>query len=195
MKPNSHLLGQGCVRCGYESLGTRFRKRLEDFVREASRKHGDYYDYSDFIYQRNRVAGTIICAKHGKFEQTPKKHLMGQGCPACSSSNGENKVRRFLESKGIRFQTEVRLITGTRYSFDFVLSDSKVLVEFNGKQHYQPIKFFGGKKGFRRTQERDRFKAQWAAENGFELIVIPYWEFPNIDNILTERLFGLEKAA
>jgi hypothetical protein len=28
----------------------------------------------------------------------------------------------------------------------------------------------------------------------YELITIPYWEFPNIDNILTERLFGLEKA-
>jgi hypothetical protein len=29
----------------------------------------------------------------------------------------------------------------------------------------------------------------------YKPITIPYWKFPNIESILTERLFGLEKAA
>jgi hypothetical protein len=46
-----------------------------------------------------------------------------------------------------------------------------------------------------RSAKNDRFKAQWAAENGFELIVIPYWDLSNVEKILSERLFVQEKAA
>jgi len=41
------------------------------------------------------------------------------------------------------------------------------------------------------TRRSDRFKAKWAAENGYELIVIPYWE--NVEEVLTKRL--LKNAA
>jgi hypothetical protein len=109
-----------------------------------------------------------------------------------ATSKGERAVRRFLEGSQIGFKAEARIIPDSQCAFDFELLDRPTLIEFHGRQHYQAISFFGGVRAFRKTQRRDRFKAKWAAENGYELIVIPYWE--SIEEILTKRLL-LTKAA
>ena len=38
----------------------------------------------------------------------------------------------------------------------------EILIEFNGKQHYQPIKYFGGTKQFNIQQKHDQMKKKWA---------------------------------
>ena len=42
---------------------------------------------------------TIICPKHGEFQQKPYKHLNGQGCPIC----GQIRVNQMTTSKGEQF--------------------------------------------------------------------------------------------
>ena len=36
----------------------------------------------------------------------------------------------------------------------------------------------------------DKIKKDYAEKNGYDLLVIPYWEFKNIDKILSEKLLS-----
>lgn len=55
----------------------------EQFIERARAVHGDKYDYSKVNYVNNSTKVTIICPKHGEFEQIPNSHLLGKGCREC----------------------------------------------------------------------------------------------------------------
>jgi hypothetical protein len=55
----------------------------EGFIKRAREVHGNKYDYSKTIYQGKRKKVIITCPIHGDFEQWPKNHYNGQGCPKC----------------------------------------------------------------------------------------------------------------
>jgi hypothetical protein len=58
-----------------------------EFISRAKEIHGDTYDYSEIMYSSARQKVKIICALHGRFEQTPNNHIYsGKGCPSCSGN-------------------------------------------------------------------------------------------------------------
>lgn len=61
-----------------------------------------------------------------------------------------------------------------RMRYDFYLPTEKIAIEWNGEQHYRPVDFFGGKEGFKKTQERDRVKEKLSKANGVKFIVLKY---------------------
>ena len=79
MTPMNHLLGQGCPKCSGRGLNT------EDVIELFKEKHGNNYDYSKVVFTKMHEKVCIICKEHGEFWQTPSKHLLGQGCPKCST--------------------------------------------------------------------------------------------------------------
>jgi hypothetical protein len=60
-------------------------------------------------------------------------------------------------------------------------------VEYQGRQHYIPQRFFGGVEMLRLVQHRDAIKRRWARRNGFKLIVIPY-TVKNIEQYISKRI-------
>jgi hypothetical protein len=78
---HNHLCKTGCPECG----GTK-PLTTELFIEKAKAIHGDRYDYSLVEYVNSRTDVTIICADHGLFKQTGRKHLSEQGCPVCAES-------------------------------------------------------------------------------------------------------------
>ena len=40
--------------------------------------------------------------------------------------------------------------------FDIYFPERNIAIEYQGIQHYQPVEFFGGEEGFKKTQERDK---------------------------------------
>lgn len=61
---------------------------------------------------------------------------------------------------GIKYLREYTLkhqIGNFKIRVDFVLKykDKTVIIEYNGKQHYQPVEFFGGEEKFKKQQIRD----------------------------------------
>jgi hypothetical protein len=60
--------------------------------------------------------------------------------------------------------------------YDAYMPDLRLAVEYQGKQHFESVDFFGGEKGFRATRERDRLKAKLSALNGVRLEYIRYDE-------------------
>ena len=80
-RPNSHLSGQGCPKCGGTTLLTK-----EEFIKEATEKHGDKYNYDKVDYKDSKTKVCIICPEHGEFWQEANSHLRGVGCPKCSGN-------------------------------------------------------------------------------------------------------------
>lgn len=84
--PSHHLSGHGCSLCGCASVGKQKRISTEDFINRSNEVHGSKYHYHKTSYDINRNKVTITCNIHGDFEQSPKAHLIGAGCPACNST-------------------------------------------------------------------------------------------------------------
>jgi len=80
-RPNSHLQGIGCKKCGNKS-GNKNRSN-KNFIQDALIIHGNKYDYTEVNYINNKTKVKIICKEHGVFEQTPNSHLKERGCPSC----------------------------------------------------------------------------------------------------------------
>jgi len=104
-----HISGeQGCPKCAGVA-----RKSNEEFITEAIKMHGNFYDYSKSQYVNARTKVKIICPLHGLFEQEPKLHtIRGSGCPVCGERNaGRDSIFNF--SNDIEFasiETELYLV-------------------------------------------------------------------------------------
>lgn len=61
-------------------------------------------------------------------------------------------------------------------SYDIYICGLKIAIEYQGKQHFEPIDYFGGRENFEKQQERDKLKAKRSKENGVKLVYINYWE-------------------
>lgn len=96
---DNHLhLKHGCPDCDREfrnSAENKDRHTAAEFVKIATTRLGNKYDYSKVEYINNKVPITIICSIHGPFRQRPSNHLTGyEGCPECvvtGSNNGGYK--------------------------------------------------------------------------------------------------------
>lgn len=63
-----------------------------------------------------------------------------------------------------------------RQRIDIFIKELNVAIEYNGKQHYEPVAYFGGKEGFLTTVERDKIKKKKCKRNGCEFIEVKYNE-------------------
>ncbi|MCL4518612.1 MAG: DUF723 domain-containing protein [Thaumarchaeota archaeon] len=86
------------------------------FIRRASAVHGTKYDYSEIQFVHSQEKVPIICRKHGRFLQSPQKHLSGQGCKKCSF---EELGLRSRSSKEQFIERAIK-IHGPKYSYDKV---------------------------------------------------------------------------
>jgi hypothetical protein len=166
-----HLAGSGCPRC----VGRG--KTTNEFINEAKEKHGDMFDYSLVDYVTTYEKLTIICPKHGEFKQSPRSHLKGSGCPICKESKGERKIRLLLDKKNINYLLQYRFSDCKHIKplpFDFYLPEHNICIEFNGRQHYEPVKSFGGEKEFEKTKLRDEIKLKFCIKQNIKLISIHY---------------------
>ena len=61
-------------------------------------------------------------------------------------------------------------------------------LEFDGLQHFKPVKEFGGEKEFDLILKRDECKNKWCIKNRVSLVRIRYDEFDKISEILDEKI-------
>lgn len=176
---SNHLNGQGCPKCGDDQIGKKLRKKLTEVIDDFRIIHGNRYDYSDVEYKSSKQKVKIVCKKHGVFNQTPGSHLNGSGCPKCKQSTGENTISVYLKKEGIQFETQKKF-EGMRSNLplkcDFYIKNFNLVIEYNGRQHYEPIKLWGGTKQLKKTQELDKIKKEFCLENGINFEVIKFDE-------------------
>ena len=168
------------------------KKTTKQFIKEANVIHNFRYDYSKVKYMNNQTKVKIVCLIHGDFEQVSSSHLSGAGCPHCSESKGEKKISKFLDLNEIEYVRQKKFdeCVGVRYKlpFDFYLPKYRTAIEFDGKQHYEPMEFFGGIEAYNRLKENDRIKSDYCEDNYIELIRIRYDQIDRVFDILKESL-------
>jgi very-short-patch-repair endonuclease len=156
-------------------------------------QRGKKYDYSLVKYVNSTTKIEIICKKHGIFFQTIANHMGGNSCPMCRESRMEFEIRKFLEEFKIAYKQEKTFpdcINIKRLPFDFYLEEKNICIEADGIQHFEPVEFFGGTKGFERTKKMDGIKNNYCNENGIKLIRISYLDFDKINEILRREVIA-----
>ena len=188
--PGNFLLGSGCPKCSSIEQHEKQKKSVEDFINDSIKVHGDKYDYSEVKYSGGKVFVEIICKKHGAFHQSPNNHQRGNGCPFCKSSKGENQIRLILDNLEVRYFTQHTfdgLVDKRKLKCDFYLPDSNMVIEFNGKQHYEEVKTWGGKEALNEVQRRDELKRVFLKSVNIKLLEIPYTE-NDLENLIIKHL-------
>jgi len=135
-EPSNHWQGVGCPKC--HGMG----KSTEEFIDEARAVHGDKYDYSKTIYKGTKYKITIICRKHGEWEQSPSSHLNSNGCPKC---HGRGKTTENIID-------EARAVHGDKYDYsksEYVRAKDKIIIicSEHGEFLKSPDKHIRGKQG------------------------------------------------
>jgi very-short-patch-repair endonuclease len=154
----------------------------------------------------------IICKNHNiEFTQSPTNHLHGAiGCPVCNknvkprisrkslipnvniikpktNSAGEKLIEFWLNKNSIDYEKQ-KTFDGCKnrrkLRYDFYLPNQNVLIEYDGRQHFVSVKSFGGENGFKTTQINDKIKTEYAVNNGYNLLRIPYTEKESISDVL-----------
>ena len=119
----------------------------------------------------------------------------------CLTSYWNMYIEQLLNSYNLNFKPEAGIyINENYYRFDFHLPDYNLYIEYDGKQHFEPVRFFGtdedAEQVFKRTQASDQVKNRYCEENNINLLRIPYWETKNIEKIINDCLQRLnEKGA
>lgn len=188
--PNRLLSKHECPKCA-DKKRTSLKTYTLNELKERAKLLNYNYDYSkaNEIGIYNSVE--IICKKHGSFFMTWNNHLnCKQKCPSCFSSFGELETEKFLNKKSIKFsKTKIfkNLIDINKLSYDFYLEDRKILIECQGQQHYYNS-FNKPLHEWHRQLHHDWLKRKYAKDNNFNLIIVPYWEYKNINNFLEVKL-------
>jgi very-short-patch-repair endonuclease len=178
-----HLRSDGCPDCSKNKQST-----TEDFIKKSINIHGKKYEYDLVDYKNNKTPVNIRCYKHGTFLQRPDSHLSGKGCPICNESKGEKSISIILENNKIEYIKQHKFLDCKDKNclfFDFYLPKFNVCIEFDGRQHFDIIERWGGKKGLKKRQNRDQIKNEYCSENNIRLIRIRF------DEDIKEKLTSL----
>ena len=103
-------------------------------------------------------------------------------------SLGEVRICQILTQNNIKFQCEKTFcdLRGGHYRFDFYLlwCGRKIVIEFNGEQHYKfTRRFFNTQKEWLAARERDRRKISYCLANDIEIYEIPFWELDYLNTM------------
>ncbi len=186
-RASSHLSGNGCRKCHI----AKYKLSTEQFIAHAKKIHGNRYDYSKVRYDGNKKPVEIVCSIHGSFWQRPNSHVSKHaGCIYCLESKGENMVKSILDKYGVPYIREYRILPYL-YRYDFYLPTLNIFIEFNGKQHYMPIDYFGGIEAYHKTKTNDLIKKKLINDNNGSLIIATYTHLN--DNAIEKYLINCLK--
>lgn len=151
-------------------------------------------------YKDQKTKLKIECPSGHLYEKSLIHVLRGQLCSVCTSSSGEQAIQYYLKEHEVNFKRQYWIADckdEKPLPFDFgVLHKNgslKCLIEFHGRQHYEPVDFGDTTKEeakirFADRQKKDSIKEEYCKLNNIKLIVLPYWEFGKIETILNKHL-------
>lgn len=182
--------------------------------RRENKQEYDYYNKQknefkqSFLDKYNALNSTIIiddeyvdmynklschCSIHNQyFKMRPLDILRNRNaCTKCQKleSRGEKRIRECMEENNIEFIREYKFDNckdKLPLPFDFYLPNNNMCIEYQGEQHYIATDFFGGKEEFNKRVLHDNIKYNYCLSNNIDLLIIPYTEYENIPNIISQ---------
>ena len=185
------LRGHKCRSCSYEERSESMRHDIQ-YVKEYIQNINNNVLLNPEEYKGAFVRNLNIQCICGKVFTTSFSNYSRAGvnkCFSCSckESTGEQRIRKFLEFNDIEFEQEKRFDDCRDIKplpFDFYLPQFNLIIEFDGKQHFEEMEFGN----YKATKNHDEMKNQYCKSHGIDLLRIPYWEGNNIENIIADKL-------
>lgn len=181
----------GCPKCA------NHYKIPEDEIIERLKSANPYVRYIDG-YKGIEHHANFECLKCGHKWHTPMNSvLQGRGCPHCNLSHGALEIEKTLNNLSIDYETEYRFDDckdDRSLPFDFYIPSKNICIEYDGEQHFMPVRFRKGtsqqtiQDKFESQKRRDKIKDDYCKNNGITLIRIPYTDFNNIEKILNKYI-------
>lgn len=187
----------GCRNCS--GMLIHDKERVESLLED---KYGTEYILLSKTVKNNRDTISIKHSVCGEVFPTRSTDILhgGKVCPICKprGSKGELRIEKFLNTLNLKHVREFsfsdcRNINPLPFDFAIFGENNRVecLIEFDGKQHYEPVEFFGGEEGFKLTQLRDGIKDKYCKVNNIPLLRIPYYKEDDIDEIISVFFNGI----
>ena len=98
----------------------------------------------------------------------------------CLKSANEEKIQKILNEMNLSFKREYSFsdlcgIGNKPLRFDFAVFENdkiKFLIEFQGDQHFYPVKAFGGIDSYNIRKEHDKRKLEYCKDNNIKLLIL-----------------------
>lgn len=193
-KPNHLLTGYGCPKCAGKMKPTH-----EEFIQRLQQINPDIEVLGTYINIKTKIK--CRCKIDGyEWYTKPGVLLRGSGCPKCKISRGEKRIVQYLDNLRLNYfydEPYFKDLVGTGGGLlrpDIIIPSLKIWIEYDGIQHFEPVNFRGGmsdkqvQEQFKLVQQNDQIKNQYAKDNNWILIRIPFTEYDNIEQILAGYL-------
>lgn len=192
--------GHGCPKCRANKMSQIMRYSKDEVDQLIAEKNNTVVCIDEYV-TTHRYA-LFRCLKCNRdFKATPHNVIQGSSCPYCSKSKGEIAIKTYLEENHIDYQPQKKFddllgVGGGNLSYDFFLPVQNILIEFQGRGHYEPV-WFHNREGltaeeqFVKQQEHDKRKREYAVDNGYELLEISYRQMDDIPEIIQGIIGGM----
>lgn len=186
----------GCDECYKEDMRNRMGKSSEQFKEELAKIHPELKVIGEYTNRSTPLK--FYCTTHNiEFESKPCDILKRESCcPKSMKFVKEKSIGNLLEEWNIKYETQKRFDDckdKRTLPFDFYLVDFNILLEYQGQQHYTPVKFGTQNKEeaiskYKYTIKHDKIKKKYCNDHNISLIEIPYWEYDDLEFYLFDQL-------
>lgn len=115
----------------------------------------------------------------------------------CVVSRYERLIETILNNNNVSYIKQksfddcINPKTGYKLKFDFYLPDYNCCIEYDGEQHFKPIRYFGGESKLKNQQELDCIKNEYCENNNIRLLRITYKDKNKINDGYIMNLLNL----
>lgn len=159
-----------------KSIGVR-NPSLLSLSEEALEVLSSKESFERYLLNEDNTSSRIISSKLNISYSTFNKNVGKYGLEHLvdrQSSRGVSLIEWFLNSNSIAHKKEFTYddCRGDKLPlpFDFKIIDMDILIEFDGRQHFESIEYWGGQEGFEKRRRYDKIKTEYAKENNIKLI-------------------------
>lgn len=184
------IKGKGCAICGREK-SRKERAFTIDYVKEKLKEIRDDIIILEDKYINSGTKMSCKCLSCNTIWKITWDNLKaGYGCPVCRKSKGELRIHKFLDSINVKHECQVKYdglfgLRGNLLSYDFYLPRYNMLIEYQGEYHDGTTRN-QTEEEYKRQIEHDRRKREYAKQNKIDLLEIWYWDYDNIEKILSQ---------
>lgn len=175
--------GKRCRECWITWNEEEIIKFIED----------EKYKFIKFVKFDNYASEIEIeCEKGHRTTMIFRKFREGHRCSTCNESKGEKIIGEILTKENIEFERQYKFDNckcKNLLPFDFYLPQYKICIEYDGIQHFEILPHWGGIDKLIETRIHDTIKTYYCQQNNIKLIRIPYWDYNNIEKILTNIIY------
>lgn len=168
-----------CPIC-YNERRNENSKHNYEYVKKYIKKEG--YKLLSKEYINSYIKLDVECSHGHQYPVTFNNFQRGSRCPYCKKYRNEEECRNIFEKittyKFLKKRPKWLRNPKTNYSLelDGYCEELKISFEYDGKQHFEKVKFFNKYKrsSLESIQERDQLKDKLCLENGVKLLRIKY---------------------